>query len=98
VPRKEKAPARIGLTADDYRRMLEDAGFVLSEMQIVKVDLPLETCLALTQFEDFIRGVLPGIPLQIGWEVLEETLKETFEALNMKVLPRNWLLVVAVKS
>lgn len=98
APRRGKAAARIGLTTDEYRKMLEDAGFVLSELQLVKVDLPLETCLALTQFEDFIGGVLPGIPLQIGWEVLEESCRQTFEALNMRVLARNWLLVVAVRA
>jgi ubiquinone/menaquinone biosynthesis C-methylase UbiE len=97
APRKEKAPARMGLAQEEYRTILEDSGFVLSELQIVKVDLPLETCLALTRFEDFVGGVLPGIPLKVGGEVLEKTLRETFEALNMSVLARNWLLVVASK-
>ena len=77
--------------------MLEDAGFALSDLQVVKVDLPLEACLALTRFEGFVGGVLPGIPVRVGCEVLQKTLKETFEVLNMSVLARNWLLVVAVR-
>jgi len=97
-PQREKVPARMGLTPDEYRQILEEAGFTVSELQVVVVDLPLDTCRALTQFEGFIQGVLPGVPLEIGLEVLDETIGETFEALNMTVLPRNWLLAVAVKN
>jgi ubiquinone/menaquinone biosynthesis C-methylase UbiE len=97
APRKDKAAARIGLTEEGYCKMLEDAGFVLSELQIAKIDLPLETCLALTRFEDFVGGVLPGIPLEVASEVLEETLKEAFEALSMVALARNWLLIIAAR-
>ncbi|MBI1884713.1 MAG: class I SAM-dependent methyltransferase [Chloroflexi bacterium] len=98
APRREKAAARIGLTADEYRQILEEAGFVSPDLEIAKVDLPLQTCLALTQFEGFIQGVLPGVPLRIGWKVLQETVRQTFEELNMRVLPRNWLLAIAVKK
>ena len=97
-PKREKVPARLGLTPDEYRQILEGAGFTVSELQVVVVDLPLETCRALTQFEGFIQGVLPGVPLHIGQEVLEESAVETFEAFHMTVLPRNWLLAVAVKN
>jgi len=96
-PHREKVPARLGLTPDEYRQILEDAGFTVSELQVVVVDLPLDTCKALTQFEGFIQGVLPGVPLEIGQEVLEETVGEAFKAFNMTVLPRKWLLAVAVK-
>lgn len=97
APQRERAAARVGLTAEEYRKALEDAGFVLSRLQTVNVDLPLKACLAMTRFEDFIRGTLPGIPLEIGCAALEKSVVETFEALNMNVLARNWLLVEAMR-
>ncbi len=98
IPDKEKAPARLGLAVDEYRELLENADLVPSAMDVLKVDLSLTACRALTRFEDFVGGVLPGIPSEVGSTVLEQTLIETFEALNMRALARNWLLVVAVKN
>ncbi len=98
TPQREKAPARIGLTVEEYRKLLEDGRLFPSDVKLVQVDLSLTACRALTRFDDFVEGVLPGIPLEVACEVLEKTLVETFEALDMSVLARNWLLVVAVKS
>ncbi|MBA7711621.1 hypothetical protein ES703_120587 [subsurface metagenome] len=43
-------------------------------------------------------GVLPGIPLNIGAEVLKEAVDEAFADLQLSSSPRNWLLMVASKT
>ena len=60
-------------------------------------DVSVEAAMALSRFKDFITGTLPGIPLQVGREVLEETVEKTYESLGLNVVKRNWLLAVAEK-
>ena len=38
------------------------------------------------------------MPLSKGKEILQETVKELFEEMNINTLQRNWLSVVAVKK
>lgn len=98
TPHREKAPARMGLTVDEYRELLENAGLVPSALDVLTVDLSLNACRALTRFDDFVEGVLPGVPLEVASTVLEGTLADTFDALSMSALARNWLLVVAERN
>jgi len=66
--------------------------------EVVKVDMPLESFEDISQYELWIKGVLPGIPLDIGAEVLKEAVDEAFAELGLTSSPRNWLLMVASKA
>ena len=92
---KRKVASRAGLTVAEYRDLLQGAGLRAAELRVVKVDLNLEAALALSRFKDFISGTLPGVPLQVGREVLEEAVERTYESLSLRAVTRNWLLAVA---
>ena len=46
-------------------------------------------------FSDWIEGILPGIPLDIGRDVLQKSLAEIWEELKLNSIPRIWLSVSA---
>jgi ubiquinone/menaquinone biosynthesis C-methylase UbiE len=97
-PEKTRATARIQLTPDQYRALLEENGFQVQEMEIVKVDLPLSGFEAISEYSLWIEGVLPGVPLEVGRDSLIEGIRQAFSELQIKTSPRNWLLVVASRA
>jgi len=62
------------------------------------VQVPLDGWYEISSFKDWIEGVLPGIPLDIGKTVLQSTVKSLFKELNLTSLDRRWLSIVASKS
>ena len=94
---KRKVATRAGLTVGEYGELLNGAGLIASELRVVTVDLNLEAAMALSRFKDFIQGVLPGVPLEVGREVLEETVEQAYESLGIQAVTRNWLMAVAEK-
>ena len=65
---------------------------------MVSVDMPMESFDDISGYELWIQGILPGIPLDIGAQVLKDALKETATELGLAFSPRNWLLMVARKT
>ena len=97
-PTREKAEARQRLSEEEYDRLVLDHGFALKRKEMVKVDMPLESFEDISGYELWIQGVLPGVPLAIGAEVLTDAVRETFADLGLSSSPRNWLLMVASKA
>jgi ubiquinone/menaquinone biosynthesis C-methylase UbiE len=96
-PTREKVEARHRLTEEEYDHLITDHGFAVKSKEVVKVDMPLESFEDISGYELWIKGVLPGIPLSIGAEVLKDAVDEAFADLQLSSSPRNWLLMVASK-
>ncbi|MFB0517263.1 MAG: class I SAM-dependent methyltransferase [Candidatus Neomarinimicrobiota bacterium] len=97
-PTKEKVEARYRLTESEYDRLVTDHGFAVRTKELVRVEMPLESFEDISGYELWIKGVLPGIPLAIGAEILKEAVDEAFAELGLTSSPRNWLLMVASKA
>ena len=78
--------------------MLNKSGFTVLKKEIENVNVPLDGWYEISSFKDWIEGVLPGIPLDIGKKVLQETVSSLFKELNIKTLDRKWLSIVALKG
>lgn len=95
LPDKTRVEARIRLTADDYVKLLEENGFKIRSREVMTVEMPLSGFEAISEYNLWIEGVLPGVPLEAGRASLIEGAREAFSELGLKSSPRNWLLVVA---
>ena len=96
-PEHSKVEARVQLTAEQYRQLLEAKGFELRAYEIYPGEVTEQGWIDISRFSDFITGALPGVPIQTASEVLVESLRETFAELGVKTWPRNWLTVVAAR-
>ena len=95
--RADKVQARRQLTPEEYRDLLEENGFRVAKQEIETVQVPIEGWLDISSFEDFIRGVMPGVPLDKASIALRNGVYQTFEEMKVKYIPRNWLDVVAIR-
>lgn len=93
-----KVESRKQLTPGQYRGLLEDNGFTVVRQEIDTVEVPIDGWLDISGFEDFINGVMPGVPLEVASASLKEGVRLTFEEMELEAVPRNWLDVVAVRS
>ena len=91
----EKVESRRHLTPEQYTQLLESVGFQVKEQRINTVEVPLEGWLNISEFEDWIRGVMPGVPLKEASESLKEGAREVFKDMNVNHISRNWLEIVA---
>jgi ubiquinone/menaquinone biosynthesis C-methylase UbiE len=97
-PERTKVQARVQLTPEQYRSLLEQNGFHIREMEVVKVDVPLSGFEAISEYSLWIEGVMPGVPLDAGRDSLVAAARQAFAELHIKTCPRNWLLVVANRA
>lgn len=97
-PIRDKVQSRIQLTPENYEELLNKSGFKVIKKKIENAKVPLEGWYEISSFKDWIEGVLPGIPLDIGKKVLQDTVSILFNELNIKSLDRKWLSIVASKS
>ena len=95
--KSQKAESRRHLSPDEYRELVESHGFKVVKQKIDLVQVPIEGWLDISKFEDFISGVMPGVPLDKASAAMTEGVKRAFEELGIKVVPRNWLDMVAVR-
>jgi len=95
--REKKVEARRQLTPEQYVELLQRQGFTLKEQQICPIAVPLDGWLGISQYEDFINGVLPGVPKEVGSLALQQGASQVFKDLKLQSVPRNWLQVVAVR-
>ena len=96
--RGDKVQSRQHLTPDEYEELLTQHGMKVKIKEVHTVQMPLEGWLAISQFKDFISGIMPGVPLDKASASLKESVKQTYEALELDFVPRNWLYVVAVRT
>lgn len=94
----KRAMARQPLSQEEYVALLEANGFHIRENQVVPVPITLKGFEDISEYELFIEGAMPGVPLGLGSEALKHGARGAFEELGLKTSPRNWLLVVASKD
>ena len=95
--RADKVEARRHLSPEEYRDLLESHGFRIARQEVETVNVPIQGWLDISSFEDFIVGTMPGVPLDKASAVLKSGLRQTFEEMDLRYVPRNWLDVVAVR-
>ena len=93
----EKVAARNQLTVGEYEDLLVQSGFSIQRKDLCPAPMDLDGFLAISQYEAFIEGAMPGVPLGLGCESLQNGARQAFEELQLKDVPRNWLTVVATK-
>jgi len=93
-----KVQSRKHLSPDEYRALVERNGFTVLKQEIDLVQVPIEGWLDICGFEDFIAGIMPGVPLDKASESLKKGVHQAFEELNLQFVPRNWLDIVAVRA
>ena len=92
-----KVEARQHLTVEQYTQLLKERGFEIKEQRVNTVEVPLEGWVLISQFEDWITGVMPGVPLQQASEALQKGAAQVFEEMKVSFITRNWLEIVAVR-
>ncbi len=93
-----KVESRVLLSKEEYVEALENAGYAVKEVRVEPVNVTFEGWHYISSFKDWIEGVLPGIPLKIGRDVMQESLKQVIKDYNIKDgIQRNWLLLTAIK-
>jgi ubiquinone/menaquinone biosynthesis C-methylase UbiE len=95
--KSKKVESRKHLTPVQYRDLVESHGLRVVKQEIDSVKVPLEGWLDISSFEDFITGVMPGVPLEKASAALREGVTQTYKELGIQYVPRNWLGMVAVR-
>ena len=95
--RSKKVESRKQLTPDEYRLLVEGHGFRVAREEIETVPVPLDGWRDISEFRDFIGGVMPGVPLDEAKAALQIGCEQVFSELKVETMPRNWLRVLAVK-
>ena len=67
------------------------------KLEIDLVQVPLEGWLDISDFEDFIVGTMPGVPLDKASAALKEGATQTYQEMGIEYVGRNWLDVIAVR-
>jgi SAM-dependent methyltransferase len=93
-----RATAMQWLSPEDYARLCVAAGFAPPMMHFVPVEMTAESLRDIGHFSLFIEGALPGVPLELGAEALDEGLARTMNELGIDRVRRNWLEVVAIAA
>lgn len=93
----KKVEARQHLSPEQYTQILKDGGFEIREQRVNTIQVPLEGWVLISQFEDWITGVMPGVPLKEASASLQHGAAQVFEDMKVKFIPRNWLEIVAVR-
>ncbi len=98
VARGVKATAMKWLSVEDYRRLLREHGFEQPQIEFQQKELPREAWEDISEFSMFIEGALPGVPLEPGMEALKIGVRQAFEELGLRAVPRVWMQVVARRA
>jgi ubiquinone/menaquinone biosynthesis C-methylase UbiE len=98
VARGVKATAMDWLSPEEYRQLLEIAGFGETHMELHEKRLSCQAWEDISDFSLFIRGALPGIPLALGAEALKTGVRQAMEELKLQTVPRIWLQAIARRT
>ena len=96
--KSDKVESRKHLTVGEYRELIQRNGLVVVREEIDPVEVPIEGWLDISSFEDFIEGVMPGVPLDKASAALQEGVVQTYRELEIDHVRRNWLHIVAVRT
>ncbi|MDR7438451.1 MAG: methyltransferase domain-containing protein [Armatimonadota bacterium] len=98
LARGVKTTAMRWLTPEQYAEMLTRTGFREIQMELHTHALSEQSLLDISEFDLFIEGALPGVPLEIGSQALQEGVRQTFQELGLTAVPRTWLQVIASRA
>ena len=93
-----KVESRKQLTPEEYISILENAGFSVVVKDIQRIEVPQDGYHHISGFSDWIEGILPGVPLDKGCDVLQKSLKDVWDDMKLSSVPRLWLSISAVKK
>lgn len=96
--REAKTIALQWLTPEGYEHLLHESGFGRVEITQERVMMSLDGLRDLGQYELFIQGALPGIPLAWGAAALGTAVYQAGKELEMAAVPRLWLQIIATKG
>ncbi len=86
---------------EDYERFAKEAGFANVETGVIEAQMDKDDVLAICHYDEFAKGVLRGVPLDIAHQALKETAEEIFLRLENEgkeaVFPRYWMTLKAEK-
>jgi ubiquinone/menaquinone biosynthesis C-methylase UbiE len=92
---KSRPEAMKWLTPEEYISLIERHCFIVEHINEEEALLTCESCQDICHYSEFVKGALPGIPMEIGARILKRMVAQAFEELDMEHLRRNWLQVVA---
>ena len=95
--KSERVESRKQLTPQQYRDLVESNGFRVIKQEIDPVQVPLGGWLDISEYEDFITGIMPGVPLDKASASLKEGVTQTYREMDIEYVSRNWLEIVAVR-
>ena len=93
-----KVESRKQLSPEEYISILEDAGFNIIVKDIQRIEVPQDGYHHISGFSDWIEGILPGVPLDKGCDVLQKSLEHVWNEMKLNTIPRLWLSISAVKK
>jgi ubiquinone/menaquinone biosynthesis C-methylase UbiE len=96
--REAKPIALQWLTPEGYEHLLHASGFGRVEITQERVMMSLDGLRDLGQYELFIQGALPGVPLAWGAAALGTAVYQAGKELEMAAVPRLWLQMIATKG
>lgn len=98
--KSEKVQAMDWLDAEDYKNLLECNGFKVVEMRERRVLLSQAAVRAISSYKEFAKGALHATDedAEEAARALQVTVQRTFRELGMKMLPRNWLEIIATRA
>jgi ubiquinone/menaquinone biosynthesis C-methylase UbiE len=94
----EKATAMTWLSGEEYADLLQQCGLHVVEQRQEEAQMPLRSWQDIGRYWLFIEGALPGVPIPIGADALEQAAAEAFAELNITEVPRIWMQLVAQYS
>ena len=95
---KDKVEARKHLSQTDYEEVLNESGFDIVRSEVGDFDVPEDGWYYISEFRDWIQGIMPGVPLKQGRLSLQKGLRQVFEDRNLETVPRRWLSISAVRT
>ncbi len=95
--RSEKTTAMVWLSADEYETLMDESGLRVATRSEETAYMPLSSWKDIGSYWLFIEGALPGVPIPIGAEALSWAAGQAFAELDLTVVPRVWLQLVAQK-
>lgn len=92
-----RVEARKQMTPEEYKNLLESAGFQIRSLRVMGIDMPLEGFQAISEDDEFARGAIQRVPLEIVKRALANAASQVFDEKKIAASRRNWLEIIAVK-
>jgi trans-aconitate methyltransferase len=94
----QKVESRQHLTQAEYETLFEESGFTIIKSEVADIDVPESGWFHISGFKDWIEGVMPGVPLDVGRQALQKGLNQVFEERHIVTIPRRWLSISAART